>query len=89
MVLDSFEEETLLLNWVNPTESDKDEEERQLMEYVPLAQWDPNGGLVLMTEEVDPIDISVVNDLEPSAWVSKKVKGFNKWVGFPIDSCER
>ena len=37
------------------------------MEYVPLAQWDPNGGLVLMIEEVDPVDISVEDDLEPSA----------------------
>ncbi|KAK9997824.1 hypothetical protein SO802_017427 [Lithocarpus litseifolius] len=34
---DSFEKETLLLNWVNPTGSDKDEEDRQLSEYVPLA----------------------------------------------------
>ena len=42
-----------------------------------------------MTEEDDPVDISVEDDLEPSAWVSKKVNGFGKWVGFPIDSCER
>ena len=89
LVSDSFEEESLLLNWINPTESDRDEEEQQLMEYVPLAQWDPNGGLVLMAEEDDPVDISVEDDLEPSAWVSKKVKGFGKWVGFLIDSCER
>ena len=27
--------------------------------------------------------------MEPSIWVSKMVKGFSKWVGFPIDSCER
>ena len=59
------------------------------MEYVPLAQWDPNGGLVLMTEEDDPVDISVEDDLEPSALISKKVKGFGKWVGFPIDSYEK
>ncbi|KAK7828851.1 hypothetical protein CFP56_029888 [Quercus suber] len=89
MASNSFDEETRLLNWVNPMESDRDEEERQLMEFEPLAQWDPNGGLVLMTEEVDPVDISVEDNLEPSAWVSKKVKGFGKWVGFPIDSCER
>ena len=89
MVLDSFKEEMMLVNWVNPKESDRDEEERQLMEYVPLAQWDPYGGLVLMIEEVEPIDISVEDDVEPLAWVSKKVKGFGKWVGFPIDSCER
>ncbi|XP_030965029.1 uncharacterized protein LOC115986306 [Quercus lobata] len=89
LVSDSFEEEMLLLNWVNPTGSYKDEEDWQLMEYVPLAQWDPNGGLVLMTEEDDPVDISVEDDLQPSAWVSKKVKGLGKWVGFPIDSCER
>lgn len=37
LVSDSFEEETLLLNWVNPKGSDKDKEDRQLMEYVPLA----------------------------------------------------
>ena len=89
LVSNSFEEEMLLLNWVNPTESNKDEEDRQLMEYVPLAQWDPNGGLVLMTEEDDPVDISEEDDLEPSALISKKVKGFGKWVGFPIDSYER
>ena len=56
-----------VLNWVNPKGSNKDEEDRQLMEYVPLAQWDPNGGLVLMTEEDDPADISMEDDLEPSA----------------------
>nr|POF10255.1 hypothetical protein CFP56_49590 [Quercus suber] len=89
MVSVSFDKETLLLNWENLIKLDRDEEEWQLMEYVPLAQWDPNGGLVLMNEEVDLVDISVEGDLEPSAWVSKKVKGFDKWVGFPIDSCER
>ena len=46
LVSDSFKEETLLLNWVNPMGFNKDEEDQQLMEYVPLAQWDPNGGLV-------------------------------------------
>nr|POE91496.1 carboxyl-terminal-processing peptidase 1, chloroplastic [Quercus suber] len=54
-------------------ESDRDEEERQLMEFEPLAQWDPNGGLVLMTEEVDPVDISVEDDLEPSAWAGIEI----------------
>ena len=44
LVSDSFEKETLLLNWVNPTGFNNDEEDRQLMEFVPLAQWDPNGG---------------------------------------------
>ena len=64
MVSDSFEEETLLLNWVNPTELDRDEEEQQLMEHVPLAQWDPNGGLVLMTEEVFQCsEFTIVNSL--------------------------
>ena len=86
---DSFEEEKLLLNWVKPTGSDTDEEDRHLMNFVPLAHWDPNGGLVLMTEEDDPVAISVEDELEPSAWVSKKIKGFGKWVGFPIDSCEK
>lgn len=42
-----------------------------------------------MTEEGDPNDISMGDDLEPSVWVSKMIKGFFKFVGFPIDSCER
>ena len=89
LVSDSFEKEMLLLNLVNPTGFNNDEEDRQLMEFVPLAQRDPNGGLVLMTKKDDLVDISMEDDLEPSAWVSKKVKGFGKWVGFPIDSCGR
>ena len=28
LVSDSFEEESMLLNWINPTESDRDEEEQ-------------------------------------------------------------
>ena len=32
MVSDSLEEEMMLVNWVNPKESDREEEERQLME---------------------------------------------------------
>ena len=89
LVSNTFKEENLFLNWVNPTGSDKDEDDRKLLEFVPLAQCDPNGGLILMIEEGDLDDISVEDDLEPSIWVSKMVKGFSKWVGFPIDSCER
>ena len=56
---------------------------------MPLAQLDPNGGLDLVTEEGDPDDISMGDDLEPLVWVSKMIKGFVKFVGFPFDSCER
>ncbi|KAK9997579.1 hypothetical protein SO802_022265 [Lithocarpus litseifolius] len=69
LVSDSSADEMLMLNWVHPTGSDKDEEDRQLMAHVPLAQWDPNGGLLLLTEDGDPIDISVEEDVEPSAWM--------------------
>ena len=56
---------------------------------MPLAQLDPNGGLDLVTEEGDPDDISMGDELEPLVWVSKMIKGFVKFVGFPFDSCER
>nr|POE89180.1 hypothetical protein CFP56_59774 [Quercus suber] len=71
LVSDTFKEENLLLNWVNPTGSDKDEDDRKLLEFVPLAQWDLNGGLILMIEEGDLDDISVEDDLEPSIWVNE------------------
>ena len=42
-----------------------------------------------MTEEGELGDTFVGDDLEPSVWVSKMVKGFGKSVGFSINSCER
>ena len=62
LVSDTFKEENLLLNWVNPTGSNKDEDDQKLLEFVPPAQWDPNGGLILMTKEGDLNDISVEDD---------------------------
>ena len=89
LVSDSVKDDILLLNWVNPTGFVRAEEDWSALDFAPLAQWDPNGGLDLMTEEEDPNDISVEDDLEPSVWVSKMVKGFGKSVGFSINSCER
>ena len=59
MVSNTFKEENLLLNWVNPIGSDKDEDDQKLLEFVALAQCDPNRGLILMMEEGDLDDISV------------------------------
>lgn len=74
---------------LSPTGSVRVEEDWSALDFAPLAQWDPNEGLDLMTEEEDLGDISIEDDLEPSVWVSKMVKGFGKFVDFSIDSCER
>ena len=29
------------------------------------------------------------DDLEPSVWVNRMIKGFGKSMGFPVDSCEK
>ena len=51
-----------------------------------MAQWDPNGGLDLITEEADSF---TGYDLEPSVWVRRMIKSFDKFVGFSIDPSER
>lgn len=89
LVFNSIEDDILLLNWVNPMGSIRVEEDWSALNFAPLAQWDLNGGVDLMTEEGDLDVISVEDDLEPSNWVSKMVKGFGKFVVFSIDSCER
>ncbi|KAL0007922.1 hypothetical protein SO802_009424 [Lithocarpus litseifolius] len=85
---DSKEDELLLLDWVNPTESGKDEGGRNALDCVPLAKWDPHGGLEIVSEATLD-DFLVGEDMEPSVWVKRKIKGFSKFVGFPIDSCEQ
>lgn len=58
------------------------------MDCVPLAKWDPHGGLEIVSEDALD-DFLVGEDLEPSVWVKRKIKGFSKFVGFPINSCEQ
>nr|POF25604.1 hypothetical protein CFP56_28102 [Quercus suber] len=62
---DSKEEEILLLDWVNPKGSSQDEESRNALDCVPLAKWDPHGGLDIVSEAVLD-DFLVGEDLEPS-----------------------
>nr|POE60891.1 methylthioribose-1-phosphate isomerase [Quercus suber] len=62
---DSKEEEVLLLDWVNPKGSSQDEESRNTLDCVPLAKWDPHGGLDIVSEAVLD-DFFVGEDLEPS-----------------------
>ena len=69
--------------------SGKDEDGGNALDCVPLAKWDPHWGLELVSEEVALDDFLVGEDLEPSVWVKRKIKGFSKFVGFPIDSCEQ
>ncbi|KAF3974755.1 hypothetical protein CMV_001943 [Castanea mollissima] len=79
----------LWLDWVNSTGSGKDEDGRNALDFVPLAKWDPYGGLELVSEEA-ALDVFIVeDDLEPLVWVNRMIKGFDKFVGFPIDSCEK
>ena len=85
---DSKDDEILLLDWVNPKGSGKDEESGNALDCVPLAKWDPHGGLDIVSKAALD-DFLVGEDLEPSVWVKRKIKGFSKYVGFPIDSCEQ
>nr|POE94931.1 hypothetical protein CFP56_64998 [Quercus suber] len=62
---DSKEEEVLLLDWVNPMGSSQDEESRNTLDCVPLAKWDPHGGLDIVSEAVLD-DFLVGEDLDPS-----------------------
>ncbi|KAF3960115.1 hypothetical protein CMV_015143 [Castanea mollissima] len=85
---DSKEDDMLMLDWDNSTDLGKDEEDRNALDFVPLAKWAPYGGLDMVIEERAMDDFLVDHNLEPSVWVKRKVKGFGKFVGFPIDSCE-
>ena len=46
------------------------------------------GGLDLVTKERAMDDFLVEDFLKLSVWVKRMVKGFGKFVGFPIDFCE-
>ena len=55
----------------------------------PLALWDPNGSFDLVSTEDGSDGFSVEEVLEPSEWVSRMIRNFSTYVGFPIDCCER
>lgn len=54
------------------------------MDCVPLAFWDPNGDLDLDTKEGVPVGNLLEEDMDPSEWMRTMIKGFGKFVGFPI-----
>ena len=56
---------------------------------IPLALWDPNGSLDLVSVENGSDGVSVEEVLEPSEWVSRMIRDFSTYAGFPIDCCER
>ena len=79
----------LLLDLINPTGLGKDEDDCNA-DFVPLvAKWVSYGGMEIESMEGDLDDFCVEDVLEPSVWVKRMVKGFGKFVGFPIDSCEK
>ncbi|KAF3944737.1 hypothetical protein CMV_028821 [Castanea mollissima] len=85
----SKEDDMLMSDWDNSTGLGKDEDDRNVLDFVPLAEWAPYRGLDMVTEERAMDDFLMEDNLEPSVWVKRMVKGFGKFVGFPIDSCER
>ena len=56
---------------------------------IPLALWDPNGSLDLVSMEDGSDGVSVEEVLEPSKWVSRMIRDFSTYVGFLIDCCEK
>jgi len=69
--------------------SDKGGEAFNFVDIAPLALWDPNGVLDLVTLEDESDGSSMEEELEPSEWVRRMIKGFGTFVGFPIACCER
>ena len=69
--------------------SDKVEEAFDSMDIAPLALWDPNDVLDLVTLGDESNGSSVKEESEPSKWVRRMIKGFGTFVGFPIACCER
>ena len=47
---DSKDDKILLLDWVKPKGLGKDEESDNALDYVPLAKWDPHGGLEIVSD---------------------------------------
>ena len=59
------------------------------LDVAPLALWDPNGGLNLVTEEGEIDGFFSEDELEPSEWVRTMIKGFGTFMGFPSACYER
>ncbi|KAL0001000.1 hypothetical protein SO802_014781 [Lithocarpus litseifolius] len=89
MVCGSIEPEGPRLLRDAPLPSGKGEEDVNPEAITPLALWNPNGVLDLVSVEVDSDGFSEDEVLEPSEWVRRKIRGFSTFVGFPIDVCER
>ena len=77
------------LVWDDSLSSDKGGEAFNSVDIAPLALWDPNCVLDLVTLEDDSDGSSMEEELEPSEWVRTMIKGFGTLVGFPIACCER
>ena len=77
------------LIWDASLPSGKGEEAVNPKVIIPLALWDLNGSLDLISVEDGSDGVSVEEVLEPSEWVSRMIRDFSTYVGFPIDYCER
>ena len=77
------------LIWDASFPSSKGEEAVNPEVIIPLALWDPNGSLDLVSMEDGSDEVSVEEVLELSEWVSRMIRDFSTYVGFPIDCCER
>ena len=84
-----IESEFPRLIWDDSLPSDKGKEAVNPEVITPLALWDPNGFLDLVSVEDGSDGFSVEEVLEPSKWVRRMIRGFSTFVGFPIDCCER
>ena len=73
------------LIWDASLPSGKGEEAVNPEVIIPLALWDPNGSLDLISVEDGSDGVSVEEVLEPSEWVSMMIRDFSTYVGFPID----
>ena len=69
--------------------SDKGGEAFNSVDIAPLALWDPNCVLDLVTLEDESDGSSMEEELEPLEWVRRMIKGFGTFVEFPIACCER
>ncbi|KAF3976445.1 hypothetical protein CMV_000376 [Castanea mollissima] len=84
-----IESEFPRLSWDDSLPSNKGEEAGNPEVITPLALWNPNGFLDLVSVEDGSDRFSVEEVLEPSEWVRRMIRGFSSFVGFPIDCCER
>ena len=77
------------LIWDDSFSLNKGDEAFYSLDVAPLALWDPNGGLNLVTEEGEIDGFFSEDELEPSEWVRTMIKGFGTFMGFPSACYER